>query len=458
MKNRAILVLLSVFLLLACHREADDKQIIDNFYSSALTDTTAYSNLKVLCTEYEGRICGTEAASGAVAWAKNLLESMGMDTVYLQETTVKRWERGEPEIAKVSSHNTGNHLLNICSIGWSIGTGEHGIEASVVEVRDKDELKKLGKQGCEGKIVFFNQKMDPTHYYTFEAYGESAWQRVYGASLAAQYGARAVIVRSLTQALDDHPHTGIMHYADTLPKIPAVAVSTIGADSLSGWLKKDPDLLLYIRTTSKELTDTISYNVIAEIRGTENPAEIIAFGGHLDAWDNGQGAHDDGVGVIQTIEVLRLFKELGLKPKHTLRVVVFMDEEVDQRGAEAYAESVKVKKERHLAAIESDRGGFTPYGFSIDASMPVIGKIRNWKKLLEPYGIWYFEQGGSGVDIRDLKPFGIPLMALVTDSQKYFDVQHSPADTWDKVHPREMQLGSATIAAMVFLIDKYGLE
>ena len=205
------------------------------------------------------------------------------------------------------------------------------------------------------------------------------------------------------------------------------------------------------------MADTLSFNVIAEIRGTEHPDEIIVFGGHLDAWDNGQGAHDDGVGVMQTIEVLRLFKELGLKPKHTLRLVVFMDEEVDQRGAAIYAESVKVKNEKHIAAIESDRGGFTPHGFSIDASLLVVGKIRNWRSLLEPYGIWYYERGGSGVDIRDLKPFGIPLMALVTDSQRYFDLQHSPSDTWDKVHPREMQLGSATIASLVFLIDKYGL-
>jgi hypothetical protein len=198
--------------------------------------------------------------------------------------------------------------------------------------------------------------------------------------------------------------------------------------------------------------------VIGEIRGSENPEEIIAFGGHLDAWDITEGAHDDGVGVVQTIEVLRIFKKLGLRPKHTLRVVVFMDEEVAQRGGAAYASSVKEKREKHLAAIESDRGGFTPYGFSIDASLMQVGKVKNWRPLLEPYGIWSFQKGGSGVDIRDLKSMDIPLLALVSDSQRYFDYQHAASDTWDKVHPREMQLGSAAIAAMVYLIDQYSLQ
>jgi hypothetical protein len=299
--------------------------------------------------------------------------------------------------------------------------------------------------------------MDPTHYYTFDSYGETVWQRARGASMAARYGAVAVINRSMSETHDNYPHTGIMHYADTLPKVSAFAVSTLGADSLSLWLKKDPTLKLFLRSTSKELAEVPSYNVIGEIRGSEKPDEYIAFGGHIDAWDITQGAHDDGVGVAQTIEVLRIFKKLGVRPKHTLRVVVFMDEEVAQRGGAAYAAWVKDRKEKHLAAIESDRGGFTPYGFSIDASLMQGGKIKNWRPLLEPYGIWWFQKGGSGVDIRDLKPMDIPLLALVSDSQRYFDYQHAASDTWDKVHPREMQLGSAAIAAMVYLIDKHEL-
>jgi carboxypeptidase Q len=445
--------------LSACNNEkANDADVVKDIFSEALSDTTAYSNLKTLCTRYEGRICGTAEADGAVRWAEALLSSMGLDTVYLQPMMVPKWNRGEEEVGKVLSAALGDHLLSVCALGWAVGTGPEGVTAEVVEVTSKDQLEKLGDAGIRGKIVFYNQPMDPTHYYTFESYGEAVWQRARGASMAARYGAVAVINRSLTMASDDYPHTGIMHYADTLPKIPALAVSTVGADSLSGWLKKDPAIKLFLRTTSQDHGEVTSYNVIGEIRGSEKPDEIIAFGGHIDAWDNTQGAHDDGVGVIQTIEVLRIFKKLGIRPKHTIRVVVFMDEEVAQRGGAAYAASVKAKNEKHLAAIESDRGGFTPYGFSIDASPMTVGKINNWKKLLEPYGIWSFKKGGSGVDIRDLQPMNIPLLALVSDSQRYFDYQHSPSDTWDKVYPREMQLGSAAITSIVFLIDNYGLE
>ncbi len=448
----------AISLLGACHRsQKPDEALVREIFSEALSDTVPYGQLKTLCTRFEGRICGSPAADSAVVWAESLLRSMGLDTVWLQPLMVKRWDRGEKETGRVISAVTGEHSVSVCALGWAEGTGREGVTAEVVEIDSREQLEQLGEAGIKGKIVFYNQPMDPTHYYTFDAYGEAVWQRARGASMAARYGAVAMVNRSLDLTADDNAHTGIMHYADTLPRIPALAISTFGADSLSAWLKRDPSLKLFLRTTSKEYPETRSYNVIGEIRGTESPAEIIAFGGHIDAWDNTQGAHDDGVGVIQTIEVLRIFKKLGIRPRHTLRVVVFMDEEVAQRGAAAYAASVKEKHENHLAAIESDRGGFTPYGFSIDASPMTVGRIANWKKLLEPYGIWSFQKGGSGVDIRDLKPMDIPLLALVSDSQRYFDYQHSPSDTWEKVHPREMQLGSAAIASIVYLIDRNGL-
>ncbi|HNW74984.1 MAG TPA: M20/M25/M40 family metallo-hydrolase, partial [Bacteroidales bacterium] len=279
--------------------------------------------------------------------------------------------------------------------------------------------------------------------------------RARGALYAAKYGAIGVIVRSATLSHDDYPHTGIQHYADSVMRIPAVAVSTNGADSLSAWLKVDRRLRLFIRTTCMELPETGSFNVIAEIKGTVHPEKIIAFGGHIDAWDLGQGAHDDGAGVVQTMEVLRLFKQLQIKPANTLRLVVFMDEEYAQRGAAAYASAVGIKNELHIAAIESDRGGFTPQGFSIDATDKQVDLIRRWQPLLEPYGFWSFAKGGSGVDIGPLKKYGFPLIALVTDSQRYFDYQHAGSDTFDKISPRELQLGSAGIASLVYLIDKY---
>jgi hypothetical protein len=260
-----------------------------------------------------------------------------------------------------------------------------------------------------------------------------------------------------------------------------MALSTNDADKLSKQLKQEPGLKLFLRVTSNEQPETISYNVIGEIRGLVFPEEVILIGGHLDCWDNGQGAHDDGAGVVQTIEVLRLFKTLGIKPKRTIRVVAFMDEEMEQQGAKAYAKYAKqmldtgylildknnaasgiqhplsADFERPLAAIEADRGGTTPFGFSIDATDEQFEMIKQWKTLLLPYGLYYLEKGGTGVDIRDLKPLGTALMALVTDSQRYFDYHHSPNDTFDKVHPRELQLGSFSIAALVYLLDKYGL-
>lgn len=453
-------LVLGLAVMAGCNRpEPADREVIGRIFTEALSDTTAYGHLKTLCTRYEGRICGTPEADSAVCWAESLLRSMGLDTVYLQPLQVPRWERGDPEQGIVSSAVAGIHAVSVCALGWAVGTGPEGITAEVVEITSKEQLEQLGEAGIRGKIVFYNQPMDPGHYYTFEAYGEAVWQRARGASMAARYGAVAMINRSLNLSLDDFPHTGIMHYDDSLPKIPAFAVSTLGADSLSCWMKQDPALKLFLRSTCQEFAEEVpSFNVIGEMRGSEHPEEIIAFGGHIDAWDNTQGAHDDAAGVVQTIEVLRIFREVGIRPEHTLRVVVFMDEEVAQRGAAAYAASVKARNEKHLAAIESDRGGFTPYGFSIDAPLSTVARIRNWRPLLEPWGIRWLEQGGSGVDIRDLKPMGIPLMALVTDSQRYFDIQHAPSDTWDKVNPRELQLGSGAIASMVYLIDKYGLE
>jgi hypothetical protein len=372
---------------------------------------------------------------------------------------VPRWDRGTTESVTVNSRKAGKHSLNISAIGGSVPTPGKGITSVIVEVKNFDQIKTLGREAISGKIVFFNRAADPAPIYTFEAYGGSVDQRARGAMQAARYGAVAVIVRSATLAHDDYPHTGIHHYADSVKAIPAVCVSTNDADSLSAWLKSDPALTATIKLTCRSLPDVQSYNVIGEIRGTIHPEEIITFGGHLDSWDTGQGAHDDGAGVVQTIDILRIFKALGLKPVRTLRVVVFMDEECDQRGAHGYGKESAIRseagKERHIAAIEADRGGFTPQGFSIDGTPGQVDKIKRWKPLLLPYGLWSIEKGGSGVDIRDLKPLGIPLIALVTDSQRYFDCHHSANDTFDKVNVRELQLGTAAMAALVWLIDKY---
>jgi hypothetical protein len=462
--KKKILSFLLFFPILTGFSQVSDSMMLRKLFNEALTNQTAYKNLEYLCTRIGGRICGSPQAEKAVQWTKEVLDGMELDRVFLQECNVRHWERGDVEEVIVNPGKKSSIRLNACAIGGSVGTDPEGMTGKVIEVYDFDELKKLGREKIEGKIVFFNHPANPAVYYTFEAYGGVAKYRVYGATEAAKYGAVGVAVRSATLAHDDYPHTGILHYADTIKQIPAMSISTNDADKLSKRLEEEPDLNLFLRVTSSEQPETISYNVIGEIRGAEYPEEVIVFGGHLDAWDNGQGAHDDGAGVVQTIEVLRLFKTLGIKPKRTIRFVAFMDEEMDQRGAKAYALYAKTKNEKRetgnekpIAAIEADRGGATPFGFSIDATEGQFDRIRKWKELLLPYGLYTFEKGGSGVDIRDLKPLGTALIALVTDSQRYFDYHHSANDSFDKINQRELQLGSFSIAALVYLIDKYGL-
>ncbi len=339
----------------------------------------------------------------------------------------------------------------------SVGTGEEGLSTKIIEVHDFKQLEELGRKNIEGKIVFFNRLMDPTMINTFGAYGKAANQRTRGAARAGVFGSVGVVVRSLTTSQDDFPHTGVLMYNDTVPKIPAVAISTNGANLLSEWLKIDTELDFIFRTTCYELPEVTSYNVIGEIRGSKFPDEIITVGGHLDAWETGEGAHDDGAGCMQSIEVLRLFQKLGIKPKRTIRAVMFMDEEVAQRGGKEYARQGALKKENHYFALEADRGALMPKGFGVSALDDRLEEILALKKYFEPYGITYFKKGGGGVDIGPLKQFGTPLSSFVPDMQRYFDFHHSGNDTFEHVNFREFQMGSAAIASFIYLIDKYDL-
>lgn len=450
--KKLLLLFLSGIVTISLYSQKNDSLVISGMYKNALTDTTSWHNLRILTSRYPGRLAGTDISLEAVKWAKTTLETMVLDSVWLQECMVRNWERGEKETGKAISAKAGTKELEVCALGGSIGTGKDGIKAKVIEISDYDDLKKLGRDAVKGKIVFINHPADPSFFSTFAAYGGVAAYRVRGANTASWYGAIAMIDRSATPAHDEFPHTGIIHYTDTVAMIPAFSISTNDADRLSKMVSQDPELQLFLKSSCVEKPVRKSYNVIGEIRGTGKPREIIAFGGHIDCWDNSQGAHDDGAGVVQTMDVLRLYKSLGIKPLHTLRVVLFMDEEMEQKGAKAYAEAVR--NEKHIAAIEADRGGFTPQGFSIDATDEMIRKIQSWKPLLLPYGIYSLEKGGSGVDVRDLKYQNCPLMGLVPDAQRYFDYHHSANDTFDNVNIRELQLGTAAISAMVWLLDK----
>jgi carboxypeptidase Q len=310
----------------------------------------------------------------------------------------------------------------------------------------------------KGKIVFFNRPLDPTKINTFEAYAGAVEQRGYGASESGKMGAVGCIVRSMTPRLDDFPHTGSLRYASGAPIIPAAAISTNAAELLSATLAKNPKTQFHFEQNSETLPDAPSHNVIGELKGSTKADQYIVVGGHLDSWDLAQGAHDDGTGCVQSIEAVRLLKVLGYKPNNTLRAVMFMNEENGLKGGIAYADSAKSKKEKHLAAIESDRGGFTPLGFGVVGTPAQKAKVQSWGKLFAAYGIFEIGPGGAGADIGPLGPQGTLLMDLVPDSQRYFDYHHASNDTFDKVNRRELELGAASMAAMIYLLDKYGVD
>ncbi|MGZ4036167.1 MAG: M20/M25/M40 family metallo-hydrolase [Bacteroidia bacterium] len=456
MKSKFTLAL--ICLSIAAGSAQNDSATIKKIYNEALSNGKSYSNLDYLTNKIGGRLSGSPEAQKAVEWAFKAMKEAGADTVYLQECMVPHWVRGEKEVGKViSTGGKGIKEVPICALGGSIATPAEGITAQVIEANGVEDLQNLGKDKIQGKIVFFNQPMDPTFIETFNAYGKAVKQRWAGASEAVKFGAVAVIVRSCTLQQDDNPHTGVMGYKDSLNKIPACAISTNAANWLSNYLKTDKELKFFLKMGCKTLPDEKSYNVVGEIKGSENPNEYIVVGGHLDSWDTGKGANDDGSGVVQSIEVLRIYKALGLKPKRTIRAVAFMNEENGGRGGKKYAELAKLKNEKHIAAIESDAGSFSPRGFSSDVTPAVKAKLKSWRPLFEPYGVYNFDGDGSGSDIEQLKEQGVPCMELRPDSQRYFDFHHTPIDTFENVNKRELELGDAAMAALIWMISQYGL-
>ncbi len=373
-------------------------------------------------------------------------------------STVPKWVRGAPEFAFIETIPGNTTPINICALGSSVATPYGGLKANVVEVNGMEDLKNFTRKQIEGKIVFFNRPMNETFIHTFEAYGDCGKQRYYGAFEAAKLGAAGVLIRSLNLRLDDYPHTGAMSYRDlpTDQRIPAAAISTNHAELLSSMLNLDKNIKVFFKQSCKQLKDVQSYNVIGELTGSEFPKEYMIVGGHLDSWDLGDGSHDDGAGVVQSMDVLRLLKESGIKPKRSIRVVLFMNEENGLKGGKKYAAEAKRKGENHVFALESDAGGFTPRGFSFDCSDANFNQVLSWKPLFKPYLVHYFEKGGSGPDIGPLKSDSNVLCGLVPDSQRYFDHHHAATDTFDAVNKRELELGAATMTALVYLFDKYG--
>ncbi len=436
-----------------------DKSHLNQFYDLALLHGNSYEWLDYLTNRIGSRLSGSLGAERAVAWTKSELNSLGLDSVYLQPVKVPKWVRGAKEFALIETAPGVTFNVPITALGGSVATPSVGLKAPVVEVQGIEDLAKIGRENIEGKIVFYNRPMQANLISTFQAYSGCVDQRYDGAREASAFGAIGIIVRSMNLRLDDFPHTGAMSYVeqDVSKRIPAAAISTNAAEKLSYLLKLEPKLKFLFRQQCKTFPDVWSHNVIGEIKGSEFPDEVIVVGGHLDSWDLGDGAHDDGAGVVQSMEVLRLFKKSGYSPKRTIRVVLFMNEENGLRGANAYADSALTANEKHIFALESDAGGFTPRGFSFNCSDEEFAQVTSWRPLFKPYLIHYFEQGGSGADIRPLKNKYNVLAGLRPDSQRYFDHHHAENDTFDAVNKRELELGAATMASLVFLYDKYGL-
>lgn len=437
--------------------QSTDALMIKRISDDILTNGSAYENLRFLTKKIGPRLSGSANAQKAVEATAKMLRSAGADTVYLQPCMVPHWVRGAKETGYIQPGNGGKYPLHLAALGNSVGSGALGVQAQVLEVKTMEELQQLGEKAIKGKIIFFNIPMNPTYVKTFSAYSESGIGRRSGPSQAAKYGAIGVLVRSLASNIDDYPHTGTTVYNDSFPKIPAVAISTRDAEYLSAQLKQSKPVRAYFKTACEMLPDAVSYNVVGEIRGSEFPEQIITVGGHLDSWDLAEGAQDDGAGCVQSIDIIRVMKSLGIRPKRTIRAVMFMNEENGGKGASAYLQQAKDKKEQHVFALESDAGGFTPRGFGMDMSAEKRNVLTAWKPLFSNYGVFEFSVGGGGSDIGPLKEIGTALAGLSPDSQRYFDLHHASTDTFEAVSKRELDLGAVNMAALIWLVSEYGL-
>ncbi len=440
--------------------QMDDSAMMRKIADNVLMSPSAYENLRVLCKTVGPRLAGSAGMAKAEAWAQKALEAAGADKVWLQECMVPSWDRGGKDEAWYSigsGKNAKKTGLDILALGNSLGTDARGLYLPAILINDFKELENRAAE-IKGRIVVFNNVFDPKILATFKAYVEAGVYRRQGPSLAAKYGASAVLIRSITASTDNLPHTGSLAYDSAYPKIPAAAIGLKDADELIAQLKSGKEVFIYYKSGARFLPDAIGHNVIGELTGREFPEQYITVGGHLDSWDPAEGAHDDGAGCVHSIEVLRAFKAIGYIPRHTIRVVLFANEENGFRGGLKYAAAAKANGEKHLFALESDAGGFTPRGFGFSVSKDQLRNIRAWLPLFEPYGVSQFAEGGGGADIGPLKSaLGTPLAGLNPDGARYFDLHHARNDVFEQVNKRELDLGALNMALLIYMIDKYGL-
>jgi hypothetical protein len=441
----------------------EDSLFIKKISDEILTNGKAYENLRHLTKKIGGRLAGSAGMVKSEIWGLKMMQESGANKAWMQECMVPHWERGGQDVAiatyddqRSRKYKPTKRPLDIIALGNSVGTGMKGISAEVILVNSFDELEKK-KEELKDKIVFYNYRFNDTYINTFHSYRDAGQYRGQGPSRAAKYGAKAVIVRSMSHATDNNPHTGATRYDSNYAKIPAVAIGLRDADWLSEQLSEG-QVRVTLKTNGHFLPDTIGHNIIGELMGTEYPGEIITVGGHLDSWDNCEGAHDDGAGCVQAIEILRTFKAIGYKPKRTIRFVLFANEENGLRGGNKYAEEARAKNEKHILAIESDAGGFTPRALGFSGSEEQFQKFLSWKELIAPYGCNEFIKGGGGADIGPLnRALKTPMASLNPDTQRYFDIHHARSDVFEAVNKRELELGAVNMAALIYLADKYGL-
>jgi hypothetical protein len=438
--------------VMSLYQEAAQK-----IFSQGLEQRSAFKLLEQLTTQIGHRLAGSPNAAAALELTRQWMQDFGWDKVHLEPIVVQRWVRGEVEDLKIiNSALEGTVPLIVCALGGSVGTDDSGVRAPVIEVKSYEELRALGEK-VKGKIVFFNRPMDPSLINTFQAYGQAGEFRVRGASEAAKAGAKAVIVRSLTPETNDVPHTGLVSYEPGVPQIPAAAVSTLDAEFLSRLLKAEPEIVANLKLSCRSMTSVPSANVVGQLTGLEFPQEIVLLGAHLDSWDIGTGAHDDGAGCVQVVEALRLIKGLNLRPKRTIRIVLFMNEEFGATGGRDYARSEMRKEERHLVAFEADRGGFLPLGLGFSGDPEKIKKIQSYQPLFNLMGDFWIRPGGGGGDIAPLSEQGALMGGLIPDAQRYFDVHHSANDVLAAVNPRELELGAIALAIIAFVLAQEGI-
>ena len=409
---------------------------------AALTSDRAYSRLAHLTDHIGHRLSGSKNLERAIEWAATEMKRDGLDNVRTEKVMVPHWVRGEESLEMLSPVP---RKLTMLGLGNSIGTPAAGITAEAVVVRDFEELDRLG-ESVRGKIVVYNAP--------FTSYGATVRYRGQGASRAARYGAVAALVRSITPVSLQTPHTGAMQYDPAQPQIPVAAITIEAAELLQRMHDRGDRPTVRLKMEAKFLPDAESANVIAEVKGTERPDEIVLISGHYDSWDVGQGAHDDGGGCIMAWEAARLLKELGLRPKRTIRVVLYTNEENGLRGGNAYRDAYRAELSKHVLAIESDSGTYKPEGFGLATTAPLQlrSNLQEIAKLLAGIGADSIAANGGGADIGPIMREGVPGASINVEGSRYFDIHHTPADTIDKINPQDLKLCVAAMAVMAYVV------